>query len=530
MIEKPKILIVDDKEANLLALETLLNEFDVTIIKALSGNEALKQTLNHDFALALIDVQMPEMDGYETLEFLRASKSTKYLPVIFVSAIFSDEFYVAKGIETGAVDFITKPINVQILTGKVKVFLDLYSERKKLELEIINRKKIESDLEIAIKDAENANSSKSMFLATMSHEIRTPLNGVLGMTDIILQTELSTKQQEYLNIIRLSGQNLLSIVNDILDFSKIESGQVVLENISVNLSILADEMKKVFEFRAKEKSIQIFVEIDKEVPSHILGDPSRIKQILINFIGNALKFTNEGSITIKMSNLETIEDNCKLKFEIIDTGIGISEEGKANLFKAFSQSDISIFRKFGGTGLGLSISKNLVNLMNGQIGVNSEEAKGSNFWFTGVFTRTKEITRDKTKELNTEFSSDRKDIKILVAEDNLINQKVVIYNLKDIGFEADIVNNGQEAVDSYKKNFYNLILMDIQMPVMDGLAATKKIREFEEENHETQKTFIVALTANVLKEDQEKYRECGMDDHISKPFQKDDLKKVIDLL
>jgi len=530
MVEKPKILIVDDKEANLLALETLLNEFEVIIVKALSGNEALKQTLNHDFALALIDVQMPEMDGYETLEFLRASKSTKFLPVIFVSAIFSDEFYVIKGIESGAVDFITKPINVQILNGKVKVFLDLYIERKKLELEISNRKKIESDLEIAIKDAKSANNSKSMFLATMSHEIRTPLNGVLGMTDIILQTELSAQQEEYINIIRLSGQNLLSIVNDILDFSKIESGQVVLENIQVNLLNLANEMRTVFEFKAKEKNIEIYVDVDKELPSCILGDPARIKQILINFIGNALKFTDKGSITIKINHLTTNEETAEIKFEIIDTGIGISKEGRSKLFKAFSQSDISIFRKFGGTGLGLSISKNLVDLMGGQIGVNSVEGEGSSFWFTGLFTKSQEASKEDSIKSGTDDLDAPKKIKILVAEDNIINQKVVIYNLKDLGFEADIVNNGEEAVEYFKKNFYNLILMDIQMPVMDGLVATRKIREFEEKNLETKKAYIIALTANVLKEDQEKYRECGMNDHISKPFQKEDLKKVIDIL
>lgn len=523
----PKILIVDDKETNLIALEKLLEGFNIEILKALSGTEALKLTLKNDFALALIDVQMPEMDGYETLQYLRASKSTRYLPVIFVSAIFSDEFYIVKGIETGAVDFISKPINAQILTGKVRVFLELYEQRQKLELEIISRKRAEKDLEEAKKSAEAANKSKSMFLATMSHEIRTPLNGVIGMTDIIAQTNLTEQQKEYLNIIRLSGQNLLSIINDILDFSKIESGQVVLEKIPVKIAELAEEMKMVFMFRAREKKIELLSEIGESVPDTIIGDPVRLKQIVINFIGNALKFTDRGNITVRISCISDINNEVELKFEVIDTGIGISEEGKKNLFIAFSQSDISTFRKFGGTGLGLSISKNLVNIMNGKIGVESKEDEGSNFWFSAKFIKSSDGEKSDKEETTVKKKLEKIDITILLAEDNPINQKVVIYNLKDLGYEIDVAANGKEAVDYYKKSGYKLILMDIQMPVMDGLEATKHIREYELSVDGDKKAYIVAITANVLKEDIEKYYLHGIDDYISKPFQKEDLKRVI---
>jgi len=530
MANIPKILIVDDKEANLIALEKLLESFKIEVFKALSGTEALKLTLKHDFALALIDVQMPEMDGYETLQYLRASNSTRYLPVIFVSAIFSDELYVVKGIETGAVDFIPKPINPQILSGKVKVFIDLYEQRQQLEQEIISRKKIENELELARISAESANRSKSMFLATMSHEIRTPLNGVIGMTDIIAQTNLTEQQIEYLNIIRLSGQNLLSIINDILDFSKIESGQLILEQIPVKISELTEEMTMVFKFKTQEKKIELSADIDPKVPSIIIGDSVRIKQIVINFISNAIKFTDRGSIKIRVSMVSEINDELEIKFEVIDTGIGISEEGKKNLFKAFSQSDISTFRKFGGTGLGLSISKNLVGMMNGEIGVESEEGKGSNFWFTGKFKKHIGSKQKDDKVGIVENEVQTGELSILLAEDNPINQKVVVYNLKDLGYEIDVVGNGQEAVDKFREKKYNLILMDIQMPVMNGMSATKNIREFELKNPGNERAYIVAITANVLKEDVEKYKSVGMDDYISKPFQKEDLIRVIEKL
>jgi len=517
MTEKTKILIVDDKIENLIALERLLVEFKVEPVRALSGNEALQLTLYHNFALALIDVQMPDMDGFETVSLMRQNESTRYLPIIFLSAIYREDYYVVKGIESGAVDFITKPINPDILKGKIRVFLELHNQKLKLESEISERIRIQNSieqsnfflytllqsipdivfhklksglyngcnksfetffgltenqiagksdwdifppdlaadlekLEFELKEslitvekeiwvksqekkeilldyrinpilnqsgeltgmigiarditerhmdkealqkakdgADASNMAKSMFLANMSHEIRTPMNGIIGMTDILMETELSPEQIDFLQIIKLSGDNLLSIINDILDFSKVESGKITLEKIDFNLEEKIEETIKLLNFQAQKKGLYLKCNFTSDVPAIINGDPLRTKQILINLINNALKFTSEGGVTCKISLFEQSSSKVKLMFRVIDTGLGISEEGKQKLFKSFSQVNDSTTRKFGGTGLGLTISKRLAELMNGEIGVESEDGNGSTFWFTAEFDRTESI-------------------------------------------------------------------------------------------------------------------------------------------
>ncbi len=525
--DKPKILIVDDKKENLVALERILQDFNLEFVRALSGNEALVNTFLHDFALAIIDIQMPEMDGYETVEFLRQEEKTRYLPVIFVSAIYKDDFYVVKGIETGAVDLISKPINQDILRGKVKVFLDLYTQKRQLE-------RFNAELKIAKDKAEAATHTKSLFLASMSHEIRTPLNGIIGMTNILRDTELSKEQKDYLDIINISGNNLLAIINDILDFSKIESGQVELEIITFDLIKELEDIVKLLQLKAREKRLCMRTEISDKVPRFLKGDPLRLKQIIINLLNNAIKFTLSGSVTLKVDVLDkdqtisTQKNATKLMFRVIDTGIGISEEGKKKLFKAFSQTESSISRKFGGTGLGLAISKNLSKMMNGEIGVESEINKGSKFWFTAEFEISEGSEREIQKTIKAETRGD-KALKILLVEDNLINQKVALFNLKKLGHKVDLAENGKIAVEKYKQNSYDLILMDVLMPVMDGVEATHKIREFEKEKSVDTPIQIIAMTASALKGERERLIGEGMNDYISKPFKPEDLAKMLRL-
>jgi Signal transduction histidine kinase len=522
-MKKEKILIVDDKIENLLSLERVLSDFDVEFVRAESGEAALKQTLKEEFAMAILDVQMPGMDGYETLEFMRQRKKTKYLPVIFVSAIHQSDLHIIKGIETGAVDFIPKPIIPEILQGKVKVFLDLYRQRKELDilLEYLERKN--EELIIEKQKAEEATNAKSLFLANMSHEIRSPMNGMLGLSRLLLDSDLNDEQKDMLKVMTTSGENLLQIINDILDYSKIEAGQIEIENIEFDIKQLTDTIYHLLNFKAIEKGIKFNIEIDKYIPENLLGDAFRLNQILMNLANNAIKFTHKGSVLLSIKCLEKNNQYVSLFFTIKDTGIGISKDAQKKLFKEFTQSDSSTTRQYGGTGLGLAISKNLTNLMGGKINLESEPGVGSEFMFELKFGY-----KEKEAEMfNNENVEIPRQLSILVAEDNPINQKVVVLTLRHMGLQCDVAKNGLEAFEMQKENNYQVILMDMQMPVLDGLNATQKIRSYEADHPEIDKAFIIALTANAFVEDKQTCLDAGMNDFISKPFKEDALRKIL---
>jgi len=523
MTEKPKILIVDDKLANLIALEKVLQELEVQFVRALSGNEALKLSLHHEFALAIIDVQMPQMDGYETVELLRNAKRTRYLPVIFVSAIYSDEFYVRKGIDAGAVDFITKPIKSPMLIGKVRVFIELYNQQTLLKQLLKEKEATTLELMRAKEKAEYATYSKSIFLANMSHEIRTPLNGIIGMSEILSTTPLSEEQRDYLNSIKLSGEDLLIIINDILDFSKIEAGQLQMEKVSFSLIEQMENVFKMLRIKADEKGIGLHMKVDDDVPAYIISDPLRLKQVLINLLNNALKFTEKGSVSLFVSKVSQHHNQTVIKFNIVDTGIGISDQDKGKMFQEFTQADSSTTRKHGGTGLGLTISKKLAELMGGEIGLESQLHVGSSFWFT-IATEVGEAP-EVTDETDIRIDLP-KNIKILLAEDNIINQKVSSIMIKQLGFHCDIAENGEVALELHDKNHYDIIFMDILMPVMDGLEATQQIRKIENQQNTGETTTIIALTANAFKEDIDNYLNSGMNYYLSKPLRKKDVLDV----
>ena len=379
-------------------------------------------------------------------------------------------------------------------------------------------------LELEKKKALEASKYKSIFLANMSHEIRTPLNGIIGMAEIIKETPLTDEQKKHLEVIEISGNNLLSIINDILDYSKIEANQLELEDIPFDIYSEVQNVVKLLRLKAQSKGLELSCSIHPDTPKYIKGDALRIKQILINFCNNALKFTNKGFVNINIKPLKIENNSVLLRFNVQDTGIGISKENQARLFKEFSQVDASTTRKFGGTGLGLSISKKLAELMSGEVGLESTEGKGSTFWFSGSFEISEKDNTIKPSKNNIESINHK--LKILLVEDNLINQKVAAHTIRKNGHDLRIANDGLEALEEFKNHKLDLILMDIQMPNMNGYETTVAIREIEKEKN-LKPIKIIAMTANALKGEKEKCLKIGMNGYLSKPFKQEALIEIL---
>ena len=574
MTEKAKILVVDDNPSNRLAIRVILKGIDAELHEAGNGFDTLAMALETNYALILLDVQMPEMDGYEVCEQLRADTRTADTPVIFLTAAYKENIDQMRGYSAGATDYLTKPLNDHILRAKVHVFLRLYSQyqqlqeknaalesaateinaRKQKEAEIlteqlmaanqyhqelqrvINKQQLAeqqlirfkghleeevelrtAELVLARNSAEAANIAKSTFIATMSHELRTPLNAILGFSELMsLDENVTAAQKKTLSVINQSGAHLLSMINDVLDISKIEAGRLELDIQAFDLINLLRDIGGMINVRAVNKQLGFSLEIASDVPQYIQADGGKLRQVLINLLGNAVKFTQQGGIILR-AHAQSLPSAAMmtLNIEVIDSGVGIASDQQPALFKPFVQvtqknSDVK------GTGLGLAISKSLVELMGGTIGATSVLDVGSTFKveLPVAIAIADDITVEEQYRPVKSLAPDQPQWRLLVVDDNSDNRLLLVTLLTEAGFQVREAENGQEAVSEFEQWQPHLIWMDMRMPVMDGYEATAKIRQLEC-GHDVK---IIALTASAFNEQRGSIISAGCDAVLVKPF------------
>ncbi|MCM8526124.1 MAG: response regulator [Lentisphaeraceae bacterium] len=505
------ILIVDDTVKNLQILcEILSEEDDYRVNVARNGKEAIEMVSRVEFDLILLDIQMPIMDGYEACRRLKADKKSADIPIIFLTAQVDKESIV-RGFEAGAVDYLTKPFNNTELKSRIKTQIDLKKHRDNLETLVDQRT---SQLNDALEKVNVDIKAKEHFLANMSHEIRTPLNGVMGMASLLDKTYLDEEQQHYLSTLVNSAKYLQTIVDDIFDYTLLNTGSLEIEKVNFSPKDEILRCTDLFRYRCEEKGLTFDTNFSEKLPMNLQADFKKINRIVSLLLSNGLKFTEKGGISVFVSyNFEHSE----LIIKVTDTGIGIKLDDKEKIFEKFQQLDSSTQRSFGGTGIGLALCRELLKLLKGKIDVESDLNSGSTFT---IAVKAEEVNLD-TVEI--QVFNKVKGTNILLVEDDKTNQDVTVRILKPLGLEIDVADNGAIALNMLQEKNYNLVLMDIMMPVMNGYDATKAIRA----NKKWDNLPIVALTACLLRDAEEECKRCGMNDFLEKPIDVDKLINVV---
>jgi signal transduction histidine kinase/AmiR/NasT family two-component response regulator len=512
------IIIVDDSLSNLAILKEVLERPGVNIISSNVPTEVLEICIAQEISIALIDVKMPVMSGFELLTQLKSNPLTENIVVILMTghSMSTDEVFL--GLSSGAVDYLFKPLDLHITNAKVNSLLTLINYQRDIQQKNKELEEFQHDLYQAVEEAKKGKSIKENFLANMSHEIRTPLNAIVGITNLLKGSELNAMQQKMLQLMDFSSTALLGIVNDVLESFQIDAGKVTLHPVNTDIAMLFAIVGETMQPLAIEKGLMLSYDIIGEVPHSLVVDPLRLKQILMNLINNAIKFTTTGKIEITLEPLSVSRTQAELAFTIKDTGLGIPEEAINQIFERFEQVEDKTWQQFGGTGLGLSIVKRLSELMGGKIDVKSVLDEGTTFTFTASFDLSSKVVEEPQNSVTTSLAALEHfdNVRILLAEDNAINQFVAVRILQSWNINVDVALNGLEAFHKVAADDFDLVLMDTHMPVMNGMEATRKIRT--ELVGDKKQIPIISFSASVIEHERQEALDAGVNDFLEKPF------------
>jgi len=526
--ENINLLIVDDDVDHAAALNASLEQDGLNILTVNSPKKAVEMCIENDISIALIDIHMPELNGFELLDLLKKNPLTAHIIVVLMTGYDTDSGHVINGLDTGAVDYLFKPIDTCVLNAKVRSLIILVNYQREINKKNRELEDKQAELFSAIEKIEQSRVIKENFLANMSHEIRTPLNAIVGLTSLFGETQLTKEQQKMVELMEYSSQSLLGIVNDVLESAQIDAGKIVIKRAKINVVDLVETICDLNRPVANKKGLKLVCEIGEGVTAMIMADQLRLNQILLNLITNAIKFTQTGAITIKLRQLKKTNDDVLLEFTVKDTGVGIPKSSIDKIFNRFEQIEDKNWQKFGGTGLGLSIVKRLIELKGGRLKVESTVGEGTSFIFTNTYEEVAEFdTVNAPHKLISELPK-FDNLLVLLAEDNAINRFIAVKMLAIWNVKVDVALNGLKAFKMLKKNNYDLILMDTHMPVMDGIDATRKIRA--ELTGSKKDIPIISFSASVLDREKNEALNAGADDFIRKPFEPQILNSIIHVL